>query len=474
MEISTNELTIFEALSGVPVEQLEWLIEHSEIREFNDGEFLSVLGKKIDGPHFILDGQISLCMRQGNEQREISTITKGAIFGYLPYSRATVATLNARAHGPVRVLSFHTELIREMVRDQFELTQALVHTMSNRVKDFTAMQQQNDKMSALGKLAAGLAHELNNPAAALVSDSLSLRQHLRQEPLAFKDLTALHLESSQVDGTNTELLKILSNYNQTSLTLRERSKKEDLIADWLSTNNIDTQDEMPEILADFNVDIENLEVFKRFIPNHARNAVFNWILNILVTEKMVLDIMVSSSRIAELVKSVKIFTHLDRGSDKVAMNIHDGIRNTIRILGHKFRSGNIKLIEDYDETLPAIKAFPGELNQVWINLIDNALDSMELNKAGTLTIKTFEDRGFVKVNINDDGQGIPAEIMTSIFDPFFTTKELGKGTGMGLETIRRIVYKLKGEVKVSSIPGNTTFTVCLPLVGQAVEEENIA
>jgi signal transduction histidine kinase len=193
--------------------------------------------------------------------------------------------------------------------------------------------------------------------------------------------------------------------------------------------------------------------------------VFNWISQLLNTERMVQDIQESSRRIADLVSSVKIFTHMDRGSNKEYADIHIGIRNTLTMLGYKIRKGNITLVEDFDETLPPVNAMIGELNQVWTNLIDNALDAMETNGKGTLTIKTKKDREFVQVSIIDDGPGIPEDIRTRIFDPFFTTKEIGKGTGMGLEVVQRIVQQHHGSIKVISEPGKTEFVVCFPIEG---------
>lgn len=469
MAQKTIQLQQFEALLAVPQAQLEWLEQHSDVIDYADGDLIMVEGKKIDGPHFILEGRTLLYMKQGNENREITMLEKGDIFGYLPYSRSVNAGIFAQSIGEVRLMSFHTDDIRTMIRDHFELTQALVHIMNNRVRDFTALQQQNDKMAALGKLSAGLAHELNNPAAALVSDSLSLRQHLRLEPKAFKELTALRLEGFQVDGVNDELLKILvPNDNGARLTLKEKTKKEEAIADWLDDRNIPNAEEMSETFVDFNLSFDALTTIEELLPEHARSAIFNWILNILVTEKMIRDIQLSSSRIAELIKSVKIYTHMDRGAEKMSTDVHVGIRNTLTILGHKFRKGNVELDERFNEQLPPVMAYPGELNQVWTNLIDNALDSMEVNKSGKITITTEKDREFVKVTITDNGPGIPKNIAANIFDPFFTTKEVGKGTGMGLETVQRIILKHKGTVKVQSVPGNTTFTVCFPIDSNAV------
>lgn len=468
---NTKNLQEFEALVSVPEEQLQWLEENSEILDYTDGEFITEEQGKIEGPHFILEGKVYLFIKQGKENREIGMLSKGRIYGYLPYSRSKNAGVNSKAIGHVRIMTFNTDKIREMIHDHFELTQALVHLMNNRVRDFTAFQQQNDKMAALGKMAAGLAHEINNPTAALVSDSLSLREHQRFAPTVLKEMVSLNLEASQIDEIIKELSKILST-EKPILNLKEKSKKEEIIADWLDERNIENAEDISEVFVDFNFNIENLEVFDKLIQKNAQSFVFNWFLNILGTEKLIQDIETSSRRIAELIKSIKIYTHMDRGSEKMASNIHDSIRNTLSILGYKLRKGNVELDERYDQTLPLVMAYTGQLNQVWINLIDNALDSMEINKKGKITITTERYGEFVKVSINDDGPGIPENIKSNIFDPFFTTKEIGKGTGMGLETVQRIILKHNGSVKVESVPGNTTFTICIPISNNINADKN--
>ncbi len=463
--VTVSTLKTFNALKNVPDDQLQWLIDNSSEYLLPDGHLLTVQGHALAGPHFIINGQLNVFVDQNGSRREITTFNTGDITGYLPYSRAIMATVYSIAVGEIHLLSFPTEKIREMIRDRFELTQALVHVMSNRVREFTALQQQNEKMMALGKLSAGLTHELNNPASAIVRDSVSLIEHLKLQPHTFKSVIAIRMDAAQVDAVNDELFRILAVKDRPRLTLKEKTKREEEISDWLDGHAVENCDDMAENFVDFGFNIENLEEIGKHIPAAYFSPVLNWISNLLVTEKMVEDIQESARRIANLVNSVKTFTHMDRGSDKQCADIHIGIRNTLTMLGYKIKKGNITLIEDFDEKLPPVYAMIGELNQVWTNLIDNALDAMEINGKGTLTVKTEQDREFVHVFIIDDGPGIPDDIKSRIFDPFFTTKEMGKGTGLGLEVVQRIVHQHNGSIKVNSVPGKTEFVVCFPING---------
>jgi signal transduction histidine kinase len=430
-----------------------------------DGDIVTVQGQPLGGPHFVINGHIRVYADQNGNRREVTTFNTGEIAGYLPYSRAVIANVNSMSVGETHLLSFPTARIREMIKDHFEVTQALVHVMSNRVREFTALQQQNEKMMALGKLSAGLTHELNNPASAIVRDSASLLAHLRMEPQTFKKVISIQMDAAQVDAVNDELFRLLALKDRPHLTLKEKTSREEEISDWLDERNIENSYDLAETFVDFGFTIPNLETFCNHIPANYCSPVFNWIGNLLVTERMVGDIQESSRRIADLVNSVKTFTHMDRGLDKQYGNIHVGIRNTLTMLGYKLKKAGVTVVEDFDQSLPQLKAMIGELNQVWTNLVDNAIDAMEANGKGTLTIKTMKDREFIQVIITDDGPGIPDNIKSRIFDPFFTTKEMGKGTGMGLEVVQRIVHQHHGSIKVKSVPGKTEFVVCFPIDG---------
>jgi len=463
--VSAEWLGSLEALKEVPSEQLQWMIDNSTVYEVPDGDFIIRSGEPMTGTHVLLEGRLKMYLLQNNEMRDVLYIEKDAIFGYLPFSRGLIAKGMGQALGNTRIMTLPMNKEREMINKHFELTQALVHIMTNRVRNFTAYQQQNEKMMALGKLSAGLAHELNNPAAAIVRGSTSLKQHLQLEPTTFKEIMAIRMDEKEVDIVTKKLFEILNRGERPKLTLIQRTEKEDAVRDWLDDHAVINSDEVAENFVDYAFTCEDMESFKEHIPDRYLSPVFNWINTNLVTERMVMDIQESSQRISTLVKSIKSFTHMDQGKGKEYTDIHDGLRNTLVILQHKIKKENVTVTEQYDETLPKVKAMVGELNQVWTNLIDNALDAMEVNGKGQLTIHTRRDREFVEVTITDDGPGIPDEIRSQIFDPFFTTKEIGKGTGLGLDVVMRIVQQHRGSVKVNSRPGKTDFIVCFLIDG---------
>lgn len=463
--ITATWLQSIESLHEVPLEQLQWMIDNSAILEVPDGDFLFKTGEPMKGTHVMLEGRLKMYLLQNNEMRDMIYIEKETIFGYLPFSRGLVAKGMAQAIGNCRLMSLPMSKMREMITNYFDLTQALVHIMTTRVRNYTAYQQQNEKMMALGKLSAGLAHELNNPAAAIVRGSTSLKQHLQMEPKAFKDIMAIRMDEREVDIVTQKLFEILGRGDKPKLTLMQRTEKEDAIRDWLDDHHVINSDEVAENFVEYAFTCDDMESFKKHIPERYLSPVFNWINTNLVTERMVEDIQESSQRISNLVKSIKSFTHMDQGKGKEYIDIHTGLRTTLAIMQHKLKKGNITVAEQYDETLPKVKAMAGELNQVWTNLIDNAVDAMEVNKKGQLTIRTERDREFVQVTIIDDGPGIPENIRSQIFDPFFTTKEIGKGTGLGLDVVSRIVQQHRGSVKVNSRPGCTEFIVCFLIDG---------
>ena len=465
INVTPELLQSFEALQEVPLEELKWLIDNSEQRILPEGEFLFQPGQPINATNIFISGRVSMYMMQNNEMREMTVFEAQTISGYLPFSRAKTAPSFAKAVEDTQLLSFPASKMHEMIADHFELTQALVHVMASRIRDFTALQQQSEKMMALGKLSAGLAHELNNPASAIVRGAASLKQHLLSAPKTFKEIIEMKMTLDQVNIVNDMLRTVLNEKHKRILTLMERSELEDEMVEWMDAHEVKNAAEISENFVEFGLKVNDAEAFKQHIPADYISHIMNWINSNMVTEKMVTDIEEASRRITDLVGSVKNFTHMDQGHDKQYADIHSGIRNTLTMLHHKIHKNNIEVVEHFDTTLPPVKAMIGELNQVWTNLMDNALDAMEGTGKGVLEIKTLKDGAFVEVSIIDNGPGIPEDFKSQIFDPFFTTKEIGKGTGLGLDVVRRIVKQHRGSIKVQSAPGRTAFIVCFPIDG---------
>lgn len=466
MQIVTTEwLQSIDSLKDVPADQLQWWIDNSEQYELKEEEFLFRSSDPIKGTFVLLKGGARVYSNQKNGARTLGHWSAKEITGHLPFSRGAFATVTAQVTEPTEVMLFPFSKMKDLIVRNYELTQALVHIMTSRVREFTTLMQQNEKMMALGKLSAGLAHELNNPASAIVRGSVSLLEHLKLVPEAFKKVIAIKMNADDVDKVNDKMFEVLARKDKPVHTLMQRTVLEDQLTDCLDEFQVDNSVEMAENFIEFGFTCDDMTEFSRLIPAAYLSPVLNWINNNLVTEKMVNDIREASQRIEKLVSAVKNFTHMDRDHGKEYVDIHTGIRNTLTMLAYKFKKGNIRLAESYDISVPPVKAFVGELNQVWTNLIDNALDAMENRGESMLEIKTRRENDSVIVSVIDNGPGIPEDIRSRIFDPFFTTKEIGKGTGLGLDVVSRIVRQHGGSITLLSVPGRTEFAVAFPING---------
>lgn len=463
MEDLLQQLQRVPELQPVPLPQLKWMAEKGRIDSFADGEKVFVKGDAISELRIILKGEVNLFMEQAGNLRNMGTIEAGEITGKLPFSRMKGATGTGIVTGETIVFSLHQDFFPEMIRNHHELVEALVHVMTDRVRDNTRMQQQNDKMMALGKLSAGLAHELNNPSAAVVRSAHELKKHLSNIPDNFKRVIQIRTTEQVVDQVNQLVFSKIANTGKTALSMLAKTALEDELNEWLESNDIANAYEMTEVMAEFDIHAEDLEHVKSWLRPEDKQPVIGWIYQVLTTEKLVTEIEEAAKRINTLVSSVKGYTHMDQAPEKQLTDIHVGIRNTLTMLNHKLKKNGIKLIESFDAQLPQASIFISEMNQVWTNVIDNAIDAMEGRTNNTLEIKTEKKGSFINVSIIDNGPGIPKEIQDKIFDPFFTTKSIGKGTGLGLEVVRQIIYQHNGKVYVDSNPGRTEFVICFPI-----------
>jgi len=457
-----ERIASFSVLEGVPISQIEWIVERGELVEIPAGEQIFKRGDSIDRLLIMLDGLFSLKVQQAGQFKELAQIKTGDVSGALPYSRAQSATGHAFAVTDSKVFTLSVDHFYDLICECHEVTAVLVHLMTDRVRDFSRFQHQSEKLMALGKLSAGLAHELNNPAAAIVRSAESLEKHLGTVPDKLKKVISMEIVDDQIDFVNNLVFGKLSQGINKTESMIARADREDELTDWLEDNGYGDCYMLAETLADYRFDVADLDGLKEKMGEKEFPSMLTWVDNVLTTEKMVGEIKDASKRISTLVNSVKEYSHMDRSGDYEPTDIHIGLRTTLSILNHKVKKNQVTVEENWQTDMPKMAASPGELNQVWTNIIDNALDAME-EAGGTLTITTKTVGDNVRVNISDTGKGIPKDIQDRIFEPFFTTKDIGKGTGLGLETVQQIVENHNGTIKLQSQPGNTTFEICLPL-----------
>ncbi|OEK04823.1 ATP-binding protein [Roseivirga misakiensis] len=456
-----DEISKFPSLDGVSRNQIEWVVDRGELFEVKVGENFFNRGDSIDSLIIMLEGSISFMMERNGQYMEIGRINGGDISGALPYSRAQSSSANGRVMQDSRMFTLNKSYFHAMICECQDFTEVLVHMMTDRVRSSMKSQQQSEKLMALGKLSAGLAHELNNPAAAIVRSSESLQSHLAHVPEKFKKVISMKVTNEQVDEVNALLFGKIKDGINKSESLMQRTNREDELTDWLDDNGFGDCYMLSETLAEYGFCDNDLEGMKQMLGTETFPSVLTWVENVLTTEKMVGEIKEASNRISKLVSSVKDYSHMDRSTDFEPTNVHEGLHSTITILNHKFKKNNVNLVEDLEDDLPNIKAVSGELNQVWTNVIDNALDAME--EGGTLELTTATNAENLMVYITDSGPGIPEDIQSRIFEPFFTTKDVGKGTGLGLEVVKNIVDRHKGHIRLNSKPGRTQFEFCFPI-----------
>ncbi|MBV9671136.1 MAG: hypothetical protein JOZ43_09285 [Acidobacteriales bacterium] len=336
----------------------------------------------------------------------------------------------------------------------------LVNVLADRVREFTASEQQREKLAALGKISAGLAHELNNPAAAVRRAADNLRRVLRQVHSAALALDKRGLPNdARIYLAQLDCNWIREAGPQTALDTFERSDREEAFADWLEAHGVEQPWEMATALVDIGCTRQTLEEVAAKVPAEFLSDALTRLTASFTIARLAEEIEGSAGKISELVRAVKEYSYMDQMPEQ-EVDIHLGIENTLVMLRHSLKN-NVEVVREYDRTLPPICARGSELNQVWTNLISNAVDAMK--GSGQLRIRTGRDLDNVLVEVIDNGPGIPKDIQSRIFDPFFTTKPVGEGTGLGLDAVQRIVRSHHGSVTVDSRPGETRFVVRIPL-----------
>src|SRR5215831_18774900 len=452
-----TELLQVPAFADLPDDQIEWFLSQAEELPLKADQTYFRQGDPADAMFVILEGQFQVRGELGGQPIVLSA-KPGDIGGVLPFSRMKQFTVNGRALTDGRILRFPTSKFQELVQRMPELAKRLVGVMSDRIREVTRVEQQRDRLAGLGKLSAGLAHELNNPASAAKRAATQLRATLKRIKDASHELGRRELTSPQ----KAEIEKLETSFTQRdepppdALTI---SDLEDQLDSLLRSHGQNDLWQLAAELAQKGIQPSALEsLFENLDAGTARAALVRIAASVEIAS-LLNEIESSTSRISELVRAIKEYTYMDQSSVQ-NVDVVKGLETTLTILNHKLKRG-VAVQRDYQPVPLLVDSFGSELNQVWTNLIDNAIDAM--NGKGELRVRTYRDDGCVVVEIGDNGPGISPEIRAHIFEPFFTTKGVGEGTGLGLDTVQRIVRKHKGNIQVNSKAGDTRFQVWLPL-----------
>jgi len=455
-----TELRNIPILADLPDDELRWLADHSEVLVIEAGEVWVREGEPANWMSIYLEGETDGRRESLGPDAPVYTARAGQITGMLPFSRLTHFTITARAVTRTRIARISKDLFPEMLHRIPALGPKLVGILSDRVREVTKQDLAREKLASLGKLSAGLAHELNNPAAAASRASSMLRAVVEKRERA----------NAQLDQENisTEARALLRTIESKAVEVQAQVKpknplelndRKEELQSWLESHGVEDGWEVAPVLAEADAKIEHLERLSEKYSGPLMGPAIRRIGAMLEISRLLADIEHSTCRISDLVKAIKEYSFMDE-AQRQEVDVAKGIESTLTMLSHKLKHG-ITIVRNYDPNLPRVPSYGSELNQVWTNLIDNAADAMK--GEGELRIRTMREGDDVLVEFVDNGPGIPAEIQTRIFDPFFTTKPMGEGTGLGLDTVYRIVRNHRGNVTFVSRPGNTCFRVRLPV-----------
>jgi signal transduction histidine kinase len=453
-------LASFPLFETVPRAELEWLGARGDVHALAPGAVLLEPGSSIDEMWIVLTGRVAVHMRkEGGSWRKFYDLGPSYVLGAMPFSRMRVSPGRLVVEDDTTLFTLSRSHFSELVRECPELTSALVHHMIDRARDHRTAQLHDERMQSLGRLAAGLAHELNNPASGASSHARSLALLLDDVQIASRALASARLTDEQLEAVDAVRRMCMDAAHPRSPL--EAADREEEFSEWLLAHHIDPV--AASALATANVSLAALDHLADALPAGTLGVAIGWAASDAAARQAAAHIMVATARIHALVSAVKGFTFMDRDGVPEDVDIARGLADTVAMLESKSRAKSVRVRIETAEDLPAVYGFGSELNQVWEKLIDNAIDAARV--AGNVTVTATRRGDSVIVRVMDDGAGIPEEHRARIFDPFFTTKPVGSGTGLGLDIARRFAHLNDGDIDFSSQPGHTVFRVRLPVAG---------
>lgn len=458
-----KDLQMLELFQTLPKSRLKWICDRAEELHLDPGEVLVHEGDAGKGYFILSAGRLGITRSTEGNEMPLGQHDAPISFGEIPILTEEPVLVTIRATSACRLHRLTCEDFLEVLHSCRQFERLVFKTVQQRVEGLTTFIRQREKMAALGTLSAGLAHELNNPAAAVVR----ALQDVVPALIELQRMTLMAGQNQRDEAHTQEWIRArdqgydtLLNHPIDFVTVRDR---EDELLTWLEEYGIDDAWRLSEPLASAGMTIDQLEKLIDPWRNHQtemRDLGFRWLALSFEVLSMMTSGLHGAKRMSELVQAMKSYSHLDQGIQQI-VDVHEGIEDTLRLFAFKLKKG-IEIRRNYDCNTPKILAYGSELNQVWTNLIDNAIDAMGDRGVLEITTTCYQDR--IEVQIIDSGSGISEEVRSRIFEPFFTTKPVGKGTGLGLELCRRIVEnRHQGALTCDSIPGRTRFSVRLPV-----------
>ena len=445
---------------GVSSDEMAWLTANSQLLHLENGEYFVREGDTHVRFSVILEGEMQVTRMMHGAVTVVGTTPRGITCGQLNLLNDTPSEQTIQAIMPTTLMVFEPEAFRAIFSASPKVGSRILRIAAERMAMFLSQETQQQKMAALGKLSAGLAHELNNPAAAARRGAQSLREMLPALQVETIALNSCYFSTSQTEALmNLQNSLITRVSHPPTLNPLERRDREEALGDWLDAKGISDAWEIAPVLVGVGFTLDELSELSDQMGLQYAQQVITWLGHTLSATELLDTVEQSTKRVSDLVSAIKEYTYMDRARVVDDVDLQHGLETTLKVLNHKLK--HINIIRDYDPTLPKISGSGSDLNQVWTNLIDNASDAM--NGQGTLQIITRNENEFAMVEITDSGKGIPPEVLPHIFSPFFTTKGVGSGTGLGLDTSYRIIQQHNATVEVQSEPGRTRFIIRIPI-----------